>query len=164
MIWRAVVIAFAWVAPAAAQTAYMDDRSSPEAVVASLYNAINMQDFARAWSYFDPDRAPSFSAYVRGFNDTDRVDVRTFAAEPVATETGALWNVPVVLEARQDDGTLQVFAGCYQLAQAEPRRRPPYTPIAILQGHLHVHDGPADTAQGMCTWQDRSSSSVLSSP
>ncbi|TIR87704.1 MAG: DUF1176 domain-containing protein, partial [Mesorhizobium sp.] len=36
----------------AAEAAYIDDRSSAEAVVRSLYSAINRHEFARAWGYF----------------------------------------------------------------------------------------------------------------
>lgn len=147
--------------PLAAQDTYLDDRSNPEALVASLYNAINTRDFARAWSYFDPNSAPSYSAYIRGFDDTDRVEARTEVA--VLTQDGDTrsWQIPVVLVSHQIDGTVQVYAGCYLVGQAAQRRRPPYAPIAILSGHFHVHDGPAETAHGDCTWAE-SSSRVIS--
>jgi hypothetical protein len=31
---------------------YLDDRSTPEAVISSYYNAINRAEYARAYSYF----------------------------------------------------------------------------------------------------------------
>ncbi|HVY51583.1 MAG TPA: hypothetical protein VHA07_08475, partial [Devosia sp.] len=50
------------VSPAlAAPPAYLDDRSTPEAVIASFYNAINRQEYARAWSYYeDGEGVPAF--------------------------------------------------------------------------------------------------------
>ena len=150
-----VFLGFALVQSAWAQPAYLDDRSSPEAVVLSLYDAINARDFARAWSYFDPDDAPSYSAYVRGFADTASVIVRT--GSPVSERSageGQAWFVPVVLVSRQTDDREVVYSGCYALAQDPPRSRPPYAPIQITGGHFHVHDGPASTAIGDCAWVD----------
>ncbi|TGV49544.1 DUF1176 domain-containing protein, partial [Mesorhizobium sp. M2D.F.Ca.ET.160.01.1.1] len=36
----------------AADAPYIDDRSSADAVIRSLYSAINRHEFARAWGYF----------------------------------------------------------------------------------------------------------------
>ncbi len=146
------IVMWGWALPVAGQGTYLDDRSSPEAVIASLYNAINMGEFARAWSYYDPDHAPSFSAYVRGFDDTEHVAARTEPATRSDGENEAIWRVPVVLEARQSDGAVLVFSGCMVLAQPAPRQRPPYEPIAIRAGHFHVVDGPAASAEGDCDW------------
>lgn len=153
MRWHLGLALVALTGPLAAQDGYLDDRSSPQAVVASLYNAINNGDFARAWSYFDSNSAPSYTAYIRGFDETEHIEARMGEAILLETESGMAWQVPVVLEARQSDGTMHVFSGCYNIAQAEPRRRPPYAPIAIQSGHFHVYDGPADAAQGDCHWE-----------
>jgi len=136
---------------------YIDDRSSPEAVITSLYNAINAEDFARAWSYFDQDTAPSYSAYIRGYDETEWVEVRTGTAEPIAADSGQAWQVPVVLEATEEGGAVRFFEGCYYLTQEEPRNRPPYAPIAIQSGHFHVVDAPGETVQGSCNWPDSQS-------
>ncbi|MGH6859926.1 MAG: hypothetical protein ACRECY_06700, partial [Phyllobacterium sp.] len=37
---------------------YLDDRSTPETVIKSYYNAINRQEYARAYSYYAPDSPP----------------------------------------------------------------------------------------------------------
>ena len=48
----------------AAQPAYLDDRSTPEAVISSFYNAIDRQEYARAWSYYeDGQGVPAFDVY-----------------------------------------------------------------------------------------------------
>ena len=138
--------------PAVAQEAYLDDRSTPEAVVASLYDAINAGDFARAWSYFHTDHAPSFSAYRSGFEDTDHVTAHLGPAAQLPGDEGQRWQVPVVLEAAQQGGDVALFSGCYLLGQDAPRRRPPYAPIAILSGHFHRVDGPVAELQGDCDW------------
>lgn len=64
-----IALAFAAVAaPAlAASPGYLDDRSTPEAVVASFYNAIGRQEYTRAWSYYeDGQGVPAFKAFVSG--------------------------------------------------------------------------------------------------
>lgn len=135
-------------APVLAEERYIDDRSGPEEILTSLYNAINAGDFARAWSYFAPYEAPSFSAYIRGFEETEHVRLQTGQPE----RDGARWHVPVVLEARQTDGSTSIFTGCYTVLDAVPRTRPPYQPIAIQSGHFHAFDGPLEEAQGDCHW------------
>ena len=60
---------FAGVMPAIAQQQqkpYIDDRSSPQALVQSLYNAINRKEFARAYSYFSVPPQPSLNEYAKG--------------------------------------------------------------------------------------------------
>jgi hypothetical protein len=47
------------------QTAFIDDRSSPETVIRSLYNAIDRDEFARAYSYFANPPADSVEAYAQ---------------------------------------------------------------------------------------------------
>ena len=62
-------------AQAADASPYLDDRSTPEQLVRSLYNAINRQEYARAYTYFDPAPAADFDTYVAGFENTVRVDL-----------------------------------------------------------------------------------------
>ncbi|TIQ18702.1 MAG: DUF1176 domain-containing protein, partial [Mesorhizobium sp.] len=62
----------------AADAAYVDDRSDAEAVIRSLYSAINRQEFARAWDYFgDTKPAKDFEEFVKGYDGTEKVDVKT---------------------------------------------------------------------------------------
>jgi hypothetical protein len=51
----------------ASEAPYVDDRSSADAVVRSLYSAINRHEFARAWGYFgDIKPAKDFDSFVKG--------------------------------------------------------------------------------------------------
>ncbi|TIU22776.1 MAG: DUF1176 domain-containing protein, partial [Mesorhizobium sp.] len=64
----------------AAEVPYIDDRSSAEAVVRSLYSAIGRHEFARAWGYYgDTKPAKDFNAFVKGYDNTDTVEVKTGA-------------------------------------------------------------------------------------
>ena len=44
---------------------YQDDRSSPESLIRSLYNAINHHEYARAWSYYGEAPATDFTTYAK---------------------------------------------------------------------------------------------------
>ena len=40
---------------------YLDDRSNPESLVRSLYNAIGRKEYARAWDYFGEQKPSNIS-------------------------------------------------------------------------------------------------------
>ena len=51
----------------AAQPPYMDDRSTAASLVRSYYNAINRQEYARAYTYFGDSNAPqSYASFAAG--------------------------------------------------------------------------------------------------
>src|SRR5690349_21692340 len=65
----------------AAQPAYVDDRSTAASLVRSYYNAINRQEYARAYTYFGDNNAPqSYSSFAAGYADTVSVTVATGSA------------------------------------------------------------------------------------
>jgi hypothetical protein len=53
------------VSPALAQDEpeYLDDRTTPETVISSYYNAISRREYARAHSYFGRDDAPAYDQW-----------------------------------------------------------------------------------------------------
>ena len=54
----------------AAQPAYVDDRSTAASLVRSYYNAINRQEYARAYTYFGDNNAPqSYASFAAGYAD-----------------------------------------------------------------------------------------------
>jgi len=130
------------------ESAYRDDRSTATEVIRSLYNAINRGEYLRAWSYFREDARPDLETYVEGFADTESVllSVGKEMAEGAAGTT--YWSVPVAIETRHVDGTTQVFAGCYTLAQPNPaiQAAPPFSPITIREGSLAAVDAPLGDA------------------
>lgn len=134
------------------QEVYIDDRSTPQAVIESLYNAVSLHDYPRAWSYFDPATAPEYDGFAAGYADTDHVDVRSGDAVAEGAAGSTYWMVPVVIEATRTDGSVAVFAGCYVLRQSNPylRDRPPYDPISIFKGRLRPSSAPFELAEGDC--------------
>ncbi|AZO68732.1 DUF1176 domain-containing protein [Mesorhizobium mediterraneum] len=122
----------------AAAAPYVDDRSDAEAVIRSLYSAINRQEFARAWDYFgDTKPAKDFGAFVKGYDGTESVDVKTGGVSEDGAAGSIYYNVPVAIRATAKDGSENVFAGCYTLRQVNASiQEPPFRPIFIDKGAL----------------------------
>jgi hypothetical protein len=106
---------------AAGETPFYEDRTDPVAALLSYYNAINRKDYERAYSYFqgapnpDPSLAAPFAQFVQGYANTASV---TVAVGKVFIDAGAgqrYATFPVVLTARNANGSTQLFAGCYTL-------------------------------------------------
>jgi hypothetical protein len=91
-----------------------EDLTHPMFTVASYYNAINLQDYARAYSYWEavPNNA-TLEQYIAGFADTAHVEViaRLPGFEGVAAGSSYA-DVPVLITATHTDGTQESFIGC----------------------------------------------------
>ncbi|UCI05457.1 DUF1176 domain-containing protein [Mesorhizobium sp. B1-1-8] len=122
----------------AADAPYVDDRSSAEAVIRSLYSAINRHEFARAWGYFgDTKPAKDFNSFVKGYDGTDAVEVKTGAVSDEGAAGSIYFSVPVAIQATDKKGEAKVFAGCYTLRQVNAQiQEPPFQPIFIDKGAL----------------------------
>ncbi len=115
----------------AAEAPYLDDRSSAESVIQSLYSAINRHEFARAWGYYD-DAKPTkdFDTFVKGYDGTQEVEVKTGTAASEGTAGSVYYSVPVAIKATDKSGNAQVFAGCYTLRQVSAQaQEPPFRPL-----------------------------------
>lgn len=132
----------------AADAPYVDDRSDAEAVIRSLYSAINRQEFARAWDYFgDTKPAKDFDAFVKGYDGTNAVEVKTGAVSEDGAAGSIYYSVPVAIRATAKDGSENVFAGCYTLRQVNASiQEPPFRPIFIDKGALKPAKADFDNA------------------
>ena len=131
---------------------YLDDRSDAAAVVKSLFNAINLHQYARAYSYSDdaPQRA-SFDQFETGYQDTASVQVilGPIRSGPAA---GSLYaSAPVTLIAKTNSGATQTFVGCYLLHLNQPALQAvlPFTPWGIQSETMTQVDNKANTADLM---------------
>lgn len=150
-----VLLALAAPAPAQDEPQYLDDRSTPEAVLSSFYNAINRHEYARAWSYYqDGVGVPAFDAFAAGYEDTAFVAVSFGPSAQEGAAGSTYWTVPVSLDATGTDGKHSYFAGCYTLRLSNPsiQAEPPFRPLHIVEGKLKSATGagegfaPADCA------------------
>ena len=142
-----------------AEPAYLDDRSTPETLLQSFYNAINRKEYARAYAYWDAqaagDKLPAFDAFQQGYANTASVQLTIGTVGGDAGAGQLYYSVPVVLIASHTDGTTQTFAGCYTLHLSQPAVQgvPPYHPLAIIGATIQqaaAGANAADLAAGAC--------------
>jgi hypothetical protein len=117
---------------------YIDDRSTPSQVIVSLYNAINRQEYLRAYDYWsNPSNSQaSFTAFANGYQNTASVDL-VFGQITGDAGAGQLYyTVPVILKTTSKDGTYANFAACYIVPQGQPANfgEPPFNPMNIDRG------------------------------
>ncbi|MEO9167457.1 MAG: DUF1176 domain-containing protein, partial [Aestuariivirga sp.] len=113
---------------------FLDDRSSPESVIRSLYNAINMHQYGRAYGYFADPPAKDYDTYAKGFATTAHVDVLLGQAGGDGAAGSIYFNMPIAIRATATDGKISYFAGCYVVRAINADQDPPYTPLQI-QAH-----------------------------
>ena len=125
---------------------YLDIRSGPIETVSSLLNAINRQEYVRAYSYFqDPASFPGdFAAYAAGYSDTVEL-MATFGTVQSEGAAGNLYfKVPLALNVLTSSGGTRTFVGCYTLHLGQPANQatPPFRPLGILSGKFsQVNNG-----------------------
>jgi hypothetical protein len=126
---------------------YVDDRSDPTAVIVSFYNAINRQEYARAYSYYgDPAAAGDFATFSKGYAETKHVELLAGAATPEGAAGSTYYSLPVAIDAEAKDGSHKQYAGCYLLRLANPaiQAEPPFKPMHIEKGELKPAAGALD--------------------
>jgi hypothetical protein len=130
-------------APALAQDGpdYLDDRSTPEAVISSYYNAINRAEYARAYSYFGQDDVPKYDSWEFGYSDTSHVEVSFGESAQEGAAGSTYWTLPVKLDVTATEGQHLYYAGCYTLRLVQPTNQsPPFQPLHIVEGKLNKAD------------------------
>ncbi|RLQ87506.1 DUF1176 domain-containing protein [Notoacmeibacter ruber] len=99
---------------------YYDDRSLPQTVIFSLYNAINRREFSRAYSYFGIPPAASPEDYAAGFEEMAMVQIATGGARQEGAAGSIYAVIPVAIRSVGKDGSQDVYAGCMRLRLAQP--------------------------------------------
>ncbi len=132
---------------------YLDDRSTPEEVLRSLFNAINRREYDRAYSYWETgaQQLPPYDQFRQGYTTTASVRV-TMGKTIGAIGAGQLYfRVPVTLIAQTTDQQSQTFVGCYELHLAQPviQDAPPFHPMAIRSAAVQPLKNGANEAELM---------------
>jgi len=89
------------------------DRASPVDLLAAYYNAINRQEYPRAYSYWQT-KPSSYDQFVAGYANTAAIQL--IAQPPTFVDVGAgnaHAAIPTALVATLRNGGSQVFVGCY---------------------------------------------------
>jgi hypothetical protein len=121
---------------------YIDDRSTPSQVIISYYNAIDRQEYLRAYSYYsDPATSlGSFSSFINGYQNTVSVDL---VFGPITGDPGMsqiYYTVPVILKAITKNNVHTNYAACYVVHESNPDvyGAPPISPMGIASGSAKV--------------------------
>jgi hypothetical protein len=131
---------------------YIDDRSIPSRVIVSLYNAINRQEYLRAYNYWLNPAVSlgSYTAYASGYSNTASVGLVFGQITGDAGMSQVYYTVPVILKATARNGTRTNFAACYIVHATQPAvfGAPPFSPMGIDRGQakasaLNVSDSTA---------------------
>jgi hypothetical protein len=141
--------------PALAETPlpdYSDNRSSAADIVLSYYNAVNRNEYLRAYSYYTDGALGLFSMFEAGYADTAHVAVKLGEVTVEGAAGTSHYAVPVALQATDTAGRVTVFVGCYQVSQLQPAAQatPPFQPIQIDAAHMARSSLPFDQANGTC--------------
>lgn len=131
------------------EPAYLDNRSTPQSLVESYYNAINLQQYQRASSYFSEGAGPKdFEAWAKGYATTQHVSVQfgETRADPGAGQI--YWALPVALSVVSTKGAHIVYAGCYALHLTNPSMQTfgQYHPMSIDTAKLKKSSLPFEEA------------------
>jgi hypothetical protein len=98
--------------PSSAQVSYAD-QNTPVDLLASFYNAINRQEYQRAYGYWETPPS-SYDPFVQGYADTASVQLIVQFPAFIDAGAGNLHSaIPTVLVATKRDGSQQTFVGCY---------------------------------------------------
>ena len=144
--------AIATLTSAGPEPVYLDDRSDAAALIASLYNAINLHQVVRAYSYWeDSPQRLNFDQFQAGYQDTASVQVTIGTIGGDAGAGQLYWSVPVTLVAQTITGTTQIFAGCYILHLSQPaiQATPPFHPLGIQSANIQPVADQAQAADRM---------------
>ena len=115
---------------------YLDDRSTPDQLIRSLYSAINLHQYSRAFTYFSDPPAKDYDTYAKGFEETAHVDVLIGKVSGDGAAGHIYYSIPVAIHAVDSAKKETYFAGCYVVVQINADQDPPYIPLQIKSAKL----------------------------
>ena len=141
--------------PVPVPAGYTDDRSTPSQVIVSFYNAINRQEYSRAYGYYnDPaTQLGNFTTWANGYLNTASVDLVFGQISGDAGMSQVYYSVPVLLKTTAKNNTKANFAACYVVheVQQDVLGAPPAMPMGIDRGAAKVSDVNASDASALST-------------
>ncbi len=131
---------------------YIDDRSDATTVLSSYVNAINHNEYVRAYSYWQIPPG-TYKAFAAGYVDTASVTAQFGTAIMDVNDAQTSFSLPVILIATMTDGSINTYAGCYvmQLTQPEVQTTIPFQPLGITRADVKLVDNTAVAASLLAT-------------
>jgi hypothetical protein len=115
-----------------------ENLTSPVDLLASYYNAVNRQEYERAYGYW---QAPpnDYEAFAAGYADTASVQLIVQPPTRIEGAAGSVYvEIPTVLIAQHNDGSTHTFAGC--IVTRKSNLHPPHIPEEdvwhLYQAHI----------------------------
>jgi len=140
--------------PAAVDTSaqvYLDDRSSPAAMIFSLVNALNRHEFIRAYSYWNSpsDYLGTLDAFSSRFADLSSAQVLIGDIYGEGAAGSIYYTAPILLKISNSDGSSSRLTSCLLLRFPQPANfgAPPIDLLHIERGSLD----PVPPAAGLAT-------------
>jgi len=131
---------------------FLDDRSTPQEVLSSYFNAVNRKEYARAYSYWEDagtsQNVPPFSQFQQGYANTASVQITTGQARSDAGAGQLYYTLPAVLKSKNADGSAQTFSACYTFHISQPaiQATQPFRPLAIRSATAKSVPNNSDTS------------------
>ncbi len=138
-----------------ASTNYIDDRSTPSQVIVSFYNAINRQEYTRAYGYWSNPSTSlgGFTSFENGYHNTISVDLVFGLLTGDAGMSQVYYSVPVILKVSEKNNLHSNYAACYVVHQSSPGvfGAPPFQPMSIDRGSAKISAAGTSDAAALAT-------------
>ncbi|HEY9012596.1 MAG TPA: hypothetical protein VIN06_16435 [Devosia sp.] len=148
----AAVLASPAMAQEAEPPAYLDDRSTPEQLVLSYYNAINRYEYARAYGYFGAEEAPDFDSWQFHFDDVVKAEVSFGDMAQEGAAGSIYYQLPVTVDYEHAEGQHHIERGCVAIRWINPanQAQPPFQPMYIISADLTPESEARGFAPAKC--------------
>ena len=111
---------------------YLDDRSTPQQLVLSFYNAITRYEHARAHSYLGPYVAPDYDSFLSDYEDVRGATVTFGELTGDARAAEIFFNLPARVGLTSSSGSDRLQQGCIRITWPLPAHaEPPFEPMRI---------------------------------
>jgi hypothetical protein len=123
------------------KTNFVDNRSGPIETVSSLLNALNLKQYARAYSYFqEPANYPGpYEPWAAGYADTGVITATFGTVQSEGAAGNLYYKIPLAMIVLTTSNSTQTFVGCYTLHLSQPavQATPPFQPMGIISGKFN---------------------------
>lgn len=123
--------------PDISAASYLDDRSTPAALLLSFFNAINKHEYLRAYSYYaDGADLGTLDQFTAGYETTQTVDVVIGEIFGEGAAGSLYYTLPMILNVTNTANVQLKYAACYVVRLPQPGNyaEPPITPMHIERG------------------------------
>ena len=157
--------------PDYSSTSYLDDRSTPAALMLSFANAINLHQYIRAYSYWiDPATyLGTLDNFSNSYSNVTSVEVVFGQISAEGAAGSVYYTVPLIFKNTNTSSTVDKLAACYILRMPQPGNygAPPITPMHIDRGTTQLLSASTSDSDGLavaCSGPDYSNGGLPSSP